>query len=853
MLSIQQIFFIIRDMINANCKDIIKNIIVIRELFNQYCNTIEHDDMSTIKLSNSKKMKTYFIKKKYVIEIYLTELTECKGTNHTNSHGNSQIYRVEDLGDMIFDDIFIENMKFMGCDYLLNTDINYLFEDKPKEKTPNLNISTCYKSFYSFVTEGKFVDNNLENSVKINNRTFLICAIASKISYDENITPLYTAQKITDSEYNMIKNNNLSKNNYILYGMNILNNPEDLIVLFKWNDEDLPEHSINFFPIIEDLYKLINKNAKIKNNLNNKFNKDILKVNHMKNMGRLRYYLLYDIKLEKFILSIRGTDPTKSVVSNCGINVQLVINALRHHYKQKKVDSEIENEKLLQRIYLYATNILSNFLKDSSYISDIFNKHIKLDLIVKKAETFINQSMPSYLKPILISKIKLLCETSKIINILNGFVYSKDAYLCLCSIYKIILTEDNISCLDIIKIFEKLLELFSIYLASIVSNINEIIKNINWLIMIIPKTQYLTLISNDYIKKIFDFDTSEITTQKIIHIILKSKCNEKITQFSELLAMYINNNYLDNGLQYSKTIVDVCYIIINSLKRNPLTDLIITGHSLAGGITQYLSACYSNLGITFNSIGAKILIKELDFFITEEPIYNNIEYTKNLLNKYLTNLLKINLENKYETQILDFKNKMIDKSDISSLLINFLFIKFCDYFLPILKKSYDIKIFTKYNQIQDYNVINLIVTQDLVHQLKFSSFCENIHIGDLYVLSEKSDEISIPSFREMETQYILSYDYKSNITNSENEDFNTDYINASELLIEFRNYASNLTTFHSIIGLLLYLIRILSKIDNTNCNISINKNLLLEPIYTPVQSSIIKMYKCSFLSKTDKN
>ena len=837
MLSIQHIFYIIRDMIDANFKDVIKNTIIIRDLFNKYCNDMNYNEATAIKLYNCKKIKTYFLKNKYVIEI--------------NTDGtNSLKHILNDFGYMIFDDIFIENMKFMGCDYLLNTDVNYLFDNKSIKKLQNSTISDCYKSFYEFANENKFVNDNSFSSTIITNRLLLICTIASKVVYDENIIPQYTSKQINETEYSMIKNNKNIKNNYNLYNVNILNNEDDLIVLFKWDDSDLSEHTVDFCPIIEDLHMLLNKNQKSSKFV---YNKNILKITHIQNMGQLRYYLMYDKKSAKFILSIRGTDSTKSIVSNCGINVQLVINAVRHHYKQKCSESEIENIQLQQQIYLYLTNIISNFIKDSSLVSDIFNKHIKLDLITQKAEIYINQSMPTYLKAILISKIKLLCETSKIINILNGFIYSKDAYNCICSIYKILVTENNILCSEIIKIFDELLELFSIYLSSIITNINKIIKNINWLIMVIPAAQYLTIITAEYIKKIFDFDTSEINTQKIIHIILQNKFRDKITHFAELLTMYINNNYLDNGLKYSKTIVEICYLIISSVQCNPVSDLIITGHSLGGAITQYLSACYTNLGITFNSIGAKILIKELDFHTMTEPIYNNIEYTKNLLNKYLTNLLKINLENKYETQIVDFKNKLVDNDNITSLLINYLLTEISNLFLPIINKSYDLDIFTKYNPKQKYNVINLVITQDLVHQIKFSSFCENIHIGDLFVLSEISNKISISSFREIETQYILSYNYRSNITSDENDILNINYVNVSQLLIEFRNYATNLTTFHSITGFLLFLIRILSKIDYNICNSCVNKNLLLEPIFTPVQSSIIKMYKCSLLSLEDKN
>jgi hypothetical protein len=95
----------------------------------------------------------------------------------------------------------------------------------------------------------------------------------------------------------------------------------------------------------------------------------------------------------------------------------------------------------------------------------------------------------------------------------------------------------------------------------------------------------------------------------------------------------------------------------------------------------------------------------------------------------------------------------------------------------------------------------------------------------------------------METQYILSYEYKSNINSEDN--LKTNYINASELLIELRNYAFNIASFHSIMSLLLYLIRILYKFDNS---LRINKKLLSEPIFTPINPSIIQMYKCTTLT-----
>jgi hypothetical protein len=833
MLSLRQLFIIIKNIIDSNNNNIKTNILLIRDLFNNFCIDLTIHNSSIIKLTNSKIVKIYNLHNKNII------VSDINGSNYNS-------FISDNLGFMIFDDIFINNMSFFGCDYLLNLDVSYLFNNDILKKTPDDNINNYYKSFYHFITERKFIDYNSNNI--INNRIFLICVIASKIVYDNNIFSRYIIKKINDDNYEMTLNDNININSYTLHNIDILKNDSDLIILFIWNDLDCENHIVNYAPIISDLYKLINNTDNFINNNDN------LKINCIKNIGQLKYYLLYDKITKKFILSIRGTD-SKSITSNCGINIQLVINSVRHYYKQKTLilTTDDEKENILNQIYLYLTNILSNFIKDSSFISDIFDKHIKLDLIVQKAESFINQSMPSYLKPILISKVKLLCETSKIMNILNGFIYSKDAYNCLCSIYKIVITENDILCSDIIKIFDKLIELFSVYLSSIISNINNIIKNVNWLIMVIPNAQYLNIITCDYIKKIFDFDIEENNIDKLFFIILQTKFSNKIKQFSELITNYINNNYLENSLQYSKTIVEICYTIIYSIDRNPITDLIITGHSLGGGLTQYLSACYSNLGITFNPVGAKILIKELDFHKLDEPIYNNIEFTKNLFNKYITNLLKINLENKFQIQIVDFKNKIIDESNISSLLINNLFDNICKFILPILIEDYNNDLFKEHNEITNFNVINLVITQDLVHQIKFSSFYDNLHIGDLFILSETSDNITISSFREIETLYILSYDYKINYYDKNIEDiFNNYFVNASELLDEFRNYAINLTTFHGIIGLSLFLIRILSKIDNDIYLHYINKKLISEPLFTPVDSCILKMYKCSVLSNTKK-
>lgn len=844
---------------------------------------------SIIKLINDNIIKTYYLNDviKGIPTCHIVESTN-SGIVHTRVSQN-------EVFNIIFDDIFIRKMKLFGCDY-----INFTL-DNEYEKKDYASFEQIYNPFISSIINNKF---------DIHPRTFLICAIISRLAYNDNIIPRYDLKKTIVNEYKLIKYNNSKHQGHVYYKptktSDFINNSNifgvpiwdddkriyeynnlqvDLITLIKWtDDESMQEHRLDFSNIIKDLrnilgikksksneiilsssapsssYKTIKElSAKIKEDIYESDeideNKDtkILDNNSATNIGQVRYYLLYDKHIDKFILSIRGTD-VSTAISNWGINVQFLINSIRSHYKKN------HNDETLNKLYLYLTNIISNVIIDTDVISEIFSKHIKLDLLVKTAETYITSSaLPYYLKDKLIFKVKTLCETSKIINIMNGFLYSPSAYECLCKIYKIIISNDKIKEDEIIVMFDELLKLFCNYIVSIVDAINGMIKGINWIIMTVPKIQYIPLITSNYIVDIFSTECDNFnksidenindsddnaeklninpkeTISKIILNILKNKLDKIMKKTGKILMMYINNKYLENSLKFSKNIVENCYELIRALDKDPKNDLIITGHSLGGGITQYLSACYSNLGITFNTVGTNIAISDLELKKPEIPIMNEIELKTKFIDGLITKYMNIKLENKYETQIVEFVPKQNDSLNITN-----------DYILQTIVKLINPE-FKLTSIPSKYNVINLVTTQDLIHKIKLSTSFDTIHIGKLYVISEISESSHSHILRESFVQYMMSYNYKTCIESDDDNYVDSEYVNLSVLIKELYNCTENISTFHSIDNMLLYLIRIFNKIDPTILNISpkINKKIICEPLFLPTFHGITKMYKCT--------
>jgi hypothetical protein len=512
--------------------------------------------------------------------------------------------------------------------------------------------------------------------------------------------------------------------------------------------------------------------------------------------------------------------------------------------------------------------------------------------LIEAVEPYITSSLlPQYIKSVLLKKMQTICETSKISNIVNGFLYSESAYECLTKIYHMIITNEKIEYDEIVKMFDKLLEVFSSYIISTINAINGIIRSINWLIMTIPKVQYIPTITIDYVKKIFidkkdDDDnlkkddgrqlseSDKINIEKesklnlIILSLLKIHFDKIISQISMIIMSYINDKYLDNSLKYSRNVIENCYELIRACGRNPEIDLVITGHSLGGGITQYLSACYSNLGIPFNPVAANIIISDLKFGATESPVGTTIDLGYAVLDSYLSGFMGIKLKKSYDTQIVDFVPKKIKTDCITAeCLIIKMYEYICELIKPIespdiLLKSckfidsagpeielVELKDTNSYHHTFAYakndNVINIVVSQDVIHQLKFSTEINNIHIGKLYILSEVTESSIISPLREAHSQYIMSYPYKTCIIDDDSNHADLKYIKLSVLIREIYNYAENVLSFHCMENLLLFMIRIMNKMfpDMLNVLPAINKTLLSEPLYIPLYHDVVKMYR----------
>jgi hypothetical protein len=113
-----------------------------------------------------------------------------------------------------------------------------------------------------------------------------------------------------------------------------------------------------------------------------------------------------------------------------------------------------------------------------------------------------------------------------------------------------------------------------------------------------------------------------------------------------------------------------------------------------------------------------------------------------------------------------------------------------------------------------------------------------------------SETSQISVVREAHAQYMMSYNYKTCINSDDTNYMECEYINVSNLIEELKNYAENITTFHGMNGMLLFLIRIFSRLNSKILNIhpQINKKLLSTPLYLPSYSPNIKMYKCSVIT-----
>lgn len=158
------------------------------------------------------------------------------------------------------------------------------------------------------------------------------------------------------------------------------------VILFRWNDDptkitDIQTVLIDQF-IVNDFFSKIGKRDNIKSDTSKtsvKTESDTSKTSvetesdtEIINLGRINYYLSYDMKSEKFYLSLRGTnfgnrdddvgEYLSSGMSNIILDLQIAIDKIRQIYHQ---ETSTDLTKLLHSLRDYLKYVIYNLLNDT--------------------------------------------------------------------------------------------------------------------------------------------------------------------------------------------------------------------------------------------------------------------------------------------------------------------------------------------------------------------------------------------------------------------------------------------------------------------------------------------------------
>jgi hypothetical protein len=466
---------------------------------------------------------------------------------------------------------------------------------------------------------------------------------------------------------------------------------QHVVVLFRWNDnpteitKDVKSVIVGDF-INNDFAKKIGKRDDGKNESPSlSSTSDVVEdTTDLINLGRINYYLLYDMKSEKFYLTLRGTnfgnrtddvgDYLSSGLSNITLDLQIAIDKVINIYDTTTLPTE-ERTILLHNLRNYLASIVYNLLKEL--------KTIITYKIIEEEEQF--NTCIDY-----------------IIHIIFGTEFKKKFYAFIEHL--IVLSKDV--------------------------SLEELTTMINTFSQLLLDKIFLN-----------HFFASYMT-------IVSKRKKQTIRSISKLIHLCISKNYLEFTKIYSCYIVNQAIHIIRFFGRKD-DDLIICGHSLGGGLTQFLCSLYNKRGYTFNPIGGKILRDDITLNL-DKPIEEFISP------------LKIQTKS---GRILPFILKKFAHL-ATSYLINSatlgLKITFPSFNLSYIELSSDVS--------------NIVVSQDIIHKILLS-YDNNQHFGNLYMCS-------IEKYLDFYTQSYL---------------FNTN-------LVQF----SNITMFHSIDGLLILLNKILN-------------------------------------------
>jgi hypothetical protein len=699
-----------------------------------------YNNFSTINLKKKNVYKTYYILAKEICETSYTK------QNITN------IKDLTEMFELIYEDIFYNSYEIDGEGNIdeivtnLNMDMvlpylnnpEYKMENIKNDKNPQSSLIKMRGGKHELQTEHNISQkyNSIDHLIKEKERQqeILVSVLSSKLAYLD-LKPRYSIIRDglskTGLGYLSYKNST-GDTNTIYNKVDIYNTipyyekieeriaPEagkffkikekqefgstrrildkesmqHIVVIFKWNDDPTDLTTYTRSTIISDFIKndfrmkIGRKNiteplASVSVSESTERTEATDTEASLVNLGRINYYLLYDMKSDKFYLTLRGTNfgnrsddvgnYLSSGISNIMLDLQIAIDKVIEMYDRSTGD----RRDLINKLRDYLMYIVYNLLIDLKTLitNKIFKDYGNFDTLV-----------------------------DIIIHVLFSEPFNKH---------------------------------FHTFIDFLIAIPRETEFRLDAL------TGMIREITNQFIDKIYFFPY----IQKLVPILTKDKIEEYINSISKMLHLCITKKYLHFTKDHSKKVVDQAKHIVTRFGHNA-DNLIICGHSLGGGLTQYLCNLNNLRGYTFNSIGGKIL--------REDVI--------------------LNFESEFKVSIPE----IVIKPDTFSWAG--VALKVAKLFNPTVVSSITTAfsiIFTRliFNKIELPNDIsNIVISQDVIHKVLLS--CDNEqHIGELYMCSIRK---------------YLDFYTKTHLFSTEPIQF------------------SNITMFHGIDGLLILLNKIIN-------------------------------------------
>ena len=559
------------------------------------------------------------------------------------------------------------------------------------------------------------------------------------------------------------------------------------------------------------------------------------------NIGKIRYYLIYDMNIEKFILAIRGTDfGGNAFIDNFGINTQFGLYNIRRYYKDNYTDKLPKNEEeekcILNDIYnfvfqliidaVYELQLTMPVLKETLNFPEISLPGMKVipKLILGVSYGFFNtlasfitgqaETVASPMKdtPIAsgLSSWEKNIGTLSISDIIIHIIYSEPIRPEIEKlIYTLTTVDSNISTIELQGIIHNIMKdiVKKLYPkkspAEIVRIYNLVLANYDNIETLVNATD--NTIADRY-KLPFtsaDDETGQTLTNigPLVTILISSFIGGPVTfiktiikivnKMIDIFVKYTKNDYLINTIKYSNVILTFCKTILLKCGKDINRDLIITGHSLGGGLTQIVSSINNIQGYGFNPVGGKSAVSRFNRINSDILFKHNINpslvarlaswLTDTFIQNISQTIRSLTLFTNYETNQL---YSSINYARYIERLINF-------------NNNGNSIIF-------EDKVKNIIISQDFIHKIKLNSDFAKLHIGNVYIASEEI-------FKNF---YMQSYPVELNNSGTQKE--------------RFSSQPENITKFHGMENLSLLLFKIFNSrdicMDDINSDIyNINK------------------------------